>query len=304
AKRRRKAGTKKVSLKGELRGDDDIERISTTRRDKKHRKDGDAKVSKHGGKTKLSSDAMIRAALKRPKDKAAHADKGRSSKDTHMDKGTSSKAARLDKSSAGRAKDTSTHASSNGKAKGKAAEKKRAASTKENNHRDADAHDKGNAHKKHTKPLPTSSGCDSNADSDSPELPPSHETAQERKTRETAERESPKERMDTLKKAGKEKAAKMLLATRAQAKPMVPHQKLETAIESDGFGKLPDAVKKNATDKLQTLPAILRASSEIASRRRGLSKFTWTATEVNDIANTATAQGVLVSTMRKSTQKM
>ncbi|CAK0898713.1 unnamed protein product, partial [Prorocentrum cordatum] len=261
AKHSRRDGTKKVSLKDELHSCDDIERTSTTRRDNKHRKDGDAKVSKHGGNTKLSSDAMIRAALKRPKNKAAHTDKGRSSKDKHNDKGTRSKATRLDKSSAGRAKDTSIHASSKGKAKGKAAEKKSADSTKENNHRDADAHEK-------------------------------------------AERESAKERMGTLKKAEKEKATKMPLATRAQAKLMVPHQRLEKAIESDGFGKLPDAIKKNATDKLQTLSAILRASSKIASRRWDPSKFTWTATEANDIANTADAQGVFVSTMCKSIQTM
>eukprot|EP00959_Pyramimonas_sp_CCMP1952_P022990 483050-Pyramimonas_sp.AAC.1 len=89
-----------------------------------------------------------------------------------------------------------------------------------------------------------------------------------------------------------------------QAKLMAPHQRLEKAIESDGPGKLPDAIKKNATDKLQTLSAILRASSKIASRRWGPSKFTWTATEVNDIASTAKAQGVLVSTMCKSIQTM
>ncbi|CAK0867109.1 unnamed protein product, partial [Prorocentrum cordatum] len=273
AKHRRKDGAKKVSLKDELRSDGDIERSSTTRRDKKHRKDGDAKVSKHGGNKKRSSDAMIRAALdvctKRPEDKVAHTGKGRSSKDKRKDKGTGSKATRHDKSSAGRAKDTPIHKSSKGKAKGKAAEEKRAASTKEKNHRDADAHEKGNVHKKQKKPPPTSSGSDSNTDSDPPEL----QTAQERKTRE-------------------------------KAKLMVPHQRLEKAIESDGFGKLPDAIKKNATDKLQTLPAILKASSKIVSRRWDPSKFTWTATEVHDIANAANAQGVLVSTMCKSIQTM
>ncbi|CAK0815260.1 unnamed protein product, partial [Prorocentrum cordatum] len=133
-------------------------------------------------------------------------------------------------------------------------------------------------------------------------MPPPHETAQERKTREKAERESAKERMDTLKKAEKEMAAKMPLATRAQAKLMIPRQRLEKAIEPDGFGKLPDAIKKNATDKLQALSAMLRASSNIASRRWGPSKFTWTATEATDIANAANAQGVFVSTMCKSIQ--